>query len=244
MFDLGLRSRPEAYIAQLQEHITSRQPVHHRPSAKETLQSGGVKADDVDAVMISHVHWDHHGDPEDFKQATFILGNGAVGVLEHGMPGRGAHSHFDPALLKGVREVVELPGEKDDIWKPLGPFPATLDLFGDGSVYVVSAPGHLPGHINLLCRTGKKKWAYLGGDAFHDRRILTGEKGIATWLDPKGSGSMFCIHIDKDAAAVTIERIRELLKATKEEDYEVEVVVAHDVGWYEENQQRFFPNVM
>lgn len=40
-------------------------------------------------------------------------------------------------------------------WRPFGP-----DIFGDGSVFVVDTPSHLPGHINLLVRTGKDKYIY------------------------------------------------------------------------------------
>ena len=39
-------------------------------------------------------------------------------------------------------------------WKPYGILPRTIDVFQDGSVLLVDAPGHLPGHMNLLARTG------------------------------------------------------------------------------------------
>jgi len=107
-------------------------------------------------VILSHAHWDHHGDPLDFPLSTFILGPGSLAVLEHGLPGRGSHSHFDPHLFSGVENVVELPevGNKGEAWKEIGPFRTTMDIFDDGSVYVVDAPGHLPRHINILCRIG------------------------------------------------------------------------------------------
>jgi hypothetical protein len=60
-----------------------------------------------------------------------------------------------------------------------------MDLFGYGSLYIVNAPGHLPGHLNLLCRTGDRNFVYLAGDSCHDPRLLTGELEIAEWT--KGS---------------------------------------------------------
>jgi hypothetical protein len=30
-----------------------------------------------------------------------------------------------------------------------------VDYFGDGSVFIVDAPGHLFGHVNLLARVGR-----------------------------------------------------------------------------------------
>lgn len=310
LFDLGVRAEPTRYVPVLQKHIKSRSPIHHRPSALDNLVSAGLKAGDIDAIAISHVHWDHHGDPEDFPNPTFLLGPGAKKVLSDGLPGTGNHSVFDPNLYKdkNIVEFKPLPkGEStcdphdgycasiaasnganyanghvepnqtihanghisgfadgaDGVtlvkggpksgsepqtesldWKPLGPFPHTLDLVGDGSIYVVSAPGHLPGHINLLCRVSPTKWVYLGGDTFHDRGMLTGEKWITTYPDESGSGRTCCIHVDKEAAQRSLERVGELVKGAEGSGYQVETVVAHDVVWWRENQDRLFPNTL
>ena len=299
LFDLGVRGEPTRYVPKLQKHIESRSPIKHRPSALDTLSSAGLTADDIDAIAISHVHWDHHGDPEDFPNSTFLLGPGAKGVLSHGLPGTGNHSVFDPDLYKNSKlvEFEPLPGPAKDCvksstcstsngshhatkgttapserdcmahtngcgspctsdienanfitqqssWKPLGPFPNAIDLLSDGSIYVISAPGHLPGHINLLCRTSPTTWVYLGGDTFHDRDMLTGRKWITTYPDESGSGRTCCIHVDKEEAQKSLERVGELVERAKGERYEVECVVAHDVVWYKENQGRLLPNML
>ncbi|KAL9614494.1 MAG: hypothetical protein Q9167_001022 [Letrouitia subvulpina] len=293
LFDLGVRAEPTRYVPILQKHIKSRSPIKHRPSALDSLVSAGLGADDIDAIAISHVHWDHHGDPEDFRNSTFLLGPGATKVLSDGLPGTGNHSIFDPNLYQTnkVLEFGPLPeapikssscchsevdphyttsmtatngeihgngySENNDssishgkveaqssAWRRLGPFPHTLDLLGDGSIYVINAPGHLPGHINLLCRVSPVKWIYLGGDTFHDRRMLTGEKWITTYPDESGSGRACCIHIDKEAAQRSLLRVSELVKVAENEDYEVEPVVAHDVVWWKENQHRLLPNTL
>ena len=123
-------------------------------------------------------------------------------------------------------------------WKPLGCLPWTLDLFQDGSVYLVDAPGHLPGHINILARAangnGGQKWVYLGGDACHDRRILRKEREIGEWLD--AHKHICCIHANRAKAEETIDRIRTL------ENDGVEVILAHDIEWESDknNSHRFF----
>lgn len=60
-----------------------------------------------------------------------------------------------------------------------------MDLFPDGSLLLVDAPGYLPGYLNLLSRVSGNlpQYIYLAGDAFHDRRILTGEREVVEWVD-------------------------------------------------------------
>ncbi|KAI9660332.1 MAG: hypothetical protein M1821_009682 [Bathelium mastoideum] len=251
LFDLGLRRSASRYMPIQQVHLESRQPHRLEPGIAAQLVDGSLEPGAIDAVFLSHVHYDHHGDPEDFPASAFVVGHGALAVLEHGLPGKGSHQHFEKDLLPAGR-TIELPAPPDPRasaddthreqrstsaeirWAPLGPFPAALDLFGDGSVYVIDTPGHLPGHMNLLCRIGPEKWVCLAGDAFHDKRLLTGEKEIGTWA---GEGGVeLCIHVDKEMARQSIERLREL--STVEG---VEIVAAHDVGWWERNKGKFFP---
>lgn len=108
-------------------------------------------------------------------------------------------------------------------WSPYKHLPQTLDIFGDSSVLIVNAPGHLPGHINVLAQVSETQQVYLGGDACHDRRLLTGEKQIGEWTDVEGR--VCCIHADRKGAEETIERIRQL------ENEGVEIIFAHDVEW-------------
>jgi len=205
------------------------------------------------------VHWDHVGEPRDFPRSTFVVGYGSLGVLAGTAALRGGHSFFEADLLDPAR-TVELPDPRTAIddtsdgsptaatsasrnlggpWRIIDGSPAILDVFGDGSLYIVDAPGHLPGHINLLARvedssSDRSKWIYLAGDACHDRRILRKEKKVGEWYD--ASGHLCCIHADRTKAEETIDRIRRL------EDNGVEVIFAHDVEWEvdERNRSRLY----
>ncbi|KAI0401976.1 beta-lactamase-like protein [Xylaria palmicola] len=263
VFDLGLRRAPERYPENLQRHLATRQPLTTEPDVVKSLAAGGLTPDDIDFVFYSHVHWDHVGEPRDFPTSTFVVGYGALDVLAGRSKSlRGSHSFFEADLLDPSR-TIELPDpaggsergsegitppstksrspttiDLNGPWAVLEDLPAALNVFKDGSLYVVDAPGHLPGHINILARTleddDTATWVYLAGDACHDRRILRGEKDISEWLD--AHGQVCCIHADRAQAEETIARIRQL------EGKGVEVILAHDVEWEEDagNARRFF----
>ena len=259
VFDLGLKRDFTGYREAQQHHISQRQPTVVHPDVADSLRKGGLEPTDIDTVILSHVHWDHVGTPSDFSNAEFVVGSGTMHLLAHGGGPLYPAEIFNADELPAER-TRELPSvrategmdkafarQTNHAWSPLAGFPAAVDFFGDGSVYVIDAPGHLYGHVNLLARVAPKKWVYLGGDCCHDPRILSGEKGIALYDD--GRGGLRSVHADTEQAEQTVGRIARLMKegSVREEgdgEVEVEVVVAHDRGWTESNEGRFWPGTL
>lgn len=184
----------------------------------------------------------------------FVVGSGAIDLLQGSAKSvRGGHSFFEADLISPSR-TIELPDPTLDLepnpedlyktqsgrpnfyqpWNSHPNLPRVIDLFQDGSLYLVDAPGHLPGHINLLANIGNHQSVYLAGDACHDRRILRQEKQIGTWSDSEGYTC--CIHSNREMAEQTIDRIRKL------EQQGTEVIFAHDVEWERDpnNKRRFW----
>ncbi|KAG2070254.1 Metallo-hydrolase/oxidoreductase [Suillus decipiens] len=236
VFDLGIRRDLEGYTPLSQERIKALgfAPVVDQTVA-ESLVKGGVSPDQVETVIISHLHWDHIGDHEPFTRATFVVGEGCRELLTSGYP-MNPDSPFSSTSLPHERTRFLPPS---DFSLPIGPFPLALDFFGDGSMYVIDAPGHIKGHINILARTTSDgAWILLGGDSAHDYRLITGEKEVAHSIDP--SGLVRCIHEDKEKAIENIARIRLLLGVPR-----VQVLIAHDSKWYEENKgSAFLPGII
>ncbi|OJJ31591.1 hypothetical protein ASPWEDRAFT_747560 [Aspergillus wentii DTO 134E9] len=233
IFDLGIRKNINHYPEPIYKHSTTRQPLSGDPDPVACLAKGKLTPDDIDLVIFSHLHWDHVGTPSDYPRSTYVIGPGAKALIsDERMLRNGSHCHFERGLLPDTR-TIELP--LDTL------FPNTMDIFRDGSVYIVSAPGHLDGHINLLVRLESGKYVYLAGDACHDRRLLSGEKDIATWTDPAYE-SICCIHVDRLAAEKTLAVIRETMSNTTELG-DVEVIFAHDADWERGawRRERFFP---
>lgn len=258
VFDLGLKRDFSGYREAQQHHIAQRQPTSVSPDVAESLQKGGLSPAEIDTVILSHVHWDHVGTPSDFPNAEFVVGNGTLHLLAHGggplYPAALFNSDELPPdrtrELPPVHTNEEFPSHTRVTaheWTPLAGFPSALDFFNDGSLYIIDAPGHLQGHVNVLARTAPRKWVYLGGDCCHDKRILSGERDIAMYDD--GRGGLRSVHMDTEGAKGTVERVRKLLGEGKvKEDgggaVEVEVVVAHDGGWREKNGGRFWPGTL
>ncbi|KAF2475338.1 uncharacterized protein BDR25DRAFT_322593 [Lindgomyces ingoldianus] len=253
VFDLGLRRDIKRYAEPIQKHVATRQPMSTDPDVVKSLAKGGLTPEDIEYVIFSHVHWDHVGEPRDFPTSTFIIGHGAMALLNGTSSSlRGGHSFFEHDLLPESRTIelsdpiANIPQTSSifeqragslnlkQVWQPHDYLPQTLDLFNDGSVIIVNAPGHLAGHINILARISDSRQVYLGGDTCHDRRILTGEKEIGEWNDAEGH--ICCIHADRKTAEGTISQIRDLEKSG------VEIIFAHDVEWENNpaNASRFF----
>jgi hypothetical protein len=117
------------------------------------------------------------------------------------------------------KNVEELPGPDDKGWKPFGPFERAWNLWDDGSVWIIDAPGHVKGNIAAAARLKSGEWIVMGGDCAHSRfiflgkslicrQLILGTREIGVWKEKDGSES--CMHGDRITAKETIRKLREL----------------------------------
>ncbi|THH10031.1 hypothetical protein EW145_g1593 [Phellinidium pouzarii] len=190
-----------------------------------SLMAGGLSPSDITQICFSHVHFDHVGNPTLFPNARFLVGSEARALFEPGYPEDPNSPYMSTLLPEGRTDFLDTKGAD---WKPIGPFPCALDYFNNGSLYIVDAPGHLLGHLNMLVRTSSDGgWIYLAGDSAHDWRL------IPTYRDGE-----ICMHHDKEQAAETIRKIAGLMKLPR-----VRVLLAHDNEWFDENRVKFKPEL-
>jgi N-acyl homoserine lactone hydrolase len=76
------------------------------------------------------------------------------------------------------------------------------DVFGDGSVTIISTPGHTPGHQSLLVKLNKTGALLLSGDTVHFR-------------DNWDNRRVPAINFDKDKTATLLRRMADLLAKEK-----------------------------
>ena len=231
LFDLGIRPDIEEYSAGVQEFARAIGMKLQGRDIPAALERGGVLRADIKRIVLSHIHFDHTGYPRAFPNATFILGNGALKVIEEKGPVYDKSFYavdvpFERTVFVNPNlDVAGIPGMKEE-WAPLGPFPRALDMWGDGSLYLVDAPGHVPGHLNVMARTSSDGgWVYLGADSAHDWRLLTRKAGI-------GHHHIWgCVHEDRAGAEQHIERIRALTATPR-----VRVILGHDKPFAKEGK--------
>ncbi|KAK5119240.1 hypothetical protein LTR85_007854 [Meristemomyces frigidus] len=176
MKDLDDRMPPalKALFAGGNEADSGVDEVHDVP---ETLQAHGVDLAGIDAVVWSHGHIDHVGDPSVFPPSTeLVVGPGFKASYLPGYPTNPEAFLLDSAFEgRSVRELdfesSSSSSSSSSIITTIGGFPA-LDFFGDGSFWLLHAPGHTGHHLAGLCRTTEDSWILLGGDACHNAAQL------------------------------------------------------------------------
>lgn len=129
-------------------------PLHldARLSVVEQLKRWKLQPGDIGHVIISHFHADHIAGLRDFPDAGLIASQAAYDDVATRRGLRALGRAFIPDLLPPdfSKRAMLLPEFMRSALPALG---ATHDLFQDGSLVLVSLPGHARGQIGLLAHT-------------------------------------------------------------------------------------------
>jgi N-acyl homoserine lactone hydrolase len=130
-------------------------PTAPNSSLVEQLAQLHLTPQQITFVGISHYHGDHVGQVASFPQATLLIGKGDLEALNEPKPNPGVNPANFVHWISGGGKVEPLIGDKD--------------VFGDGSVIMLSTPGHTPGHHSLLVKLKDKGNVLITGDLAHFR---------------------------------------------------------------------------
>ncbi|WP_104402055.1 N-acyl homoserine lactonase family protein [Vibrio penaeicida] len=127
-------------------------------SVKKTLSSQlellNLDANDIEHLALSHLHWDHSGNAYKFSNAQWLIQKPEYDIA------------FDQEKFKNY-------GFNQDDYASLKPNAKVIEgdhqVFGDGSVVLVSAYGHSPGHQVLYVDLPEYGPIILSGDLYHTR---------------------------------------------------------------------------
>jgi N-acyl homoserine lactone hydrolase len=132
------------------------------------LREAGIETGDLAAVVMTHLHFDHTGAMAEITGNTPVVVSDIEWKSAHGSRqlARGYMSRFYD-LAHDFR-LVDFDQSSVNSFASFG---RSFDLFGDGSVMLVSTPGHTAGHMSIVVRTPTRE-VLLCGDAIYDRRSL------------------------------------------------------------------------
>ncbi|MEE9329259.1 MAG: N-acyl homoserine lactonase family protein [Parvularculaceae bacterium] len=143
LWDLGL----PAALKEGEPQVNGVFTVSLEKTITEQLAELALTPSDVDYISISHSHFDHSGQAEQFAGTTWLVNDAEYEV----MFGEGADSAPYEAF-KGLKRQS---------------FVGDHDVFGDGTVSIIDLPGHTPGHTGLMLQLEDAGTVLLTGDLYH-----------------------------------------------------------------------------
>jgi glyoxylase-like metal-dependent hydrolase (beta-lactamase superfamily II) len=167
----------------------------------EQLSDMDLDMNSFDYMAFSHMHFDHVGVANEVGGATLLIQKAEYDAAfddSLSIPG------FDPAYYENLEyaDRVTLDGDHD--------------VFGDGKVRIISAPGHTPGHQVLFVDLEHTGPVVLSGDLYHfafsrkNRRV------------PE-------FNVDPDQTLVSMDRVEGFVAETGAKFW-----IEHELAWFEQ----------
>ena len=161
------------------------------------LTTAGFRPADITFFVLSHYHADHTGNANAFAGSTWITQKAERDFMFSDNP----QGIIQPATYSALRKAKTRILDNED-----------LDVFGDGSVRVISAPGHTPGHQVLLVRLAKRGPVLLAGDLYH-------------YPEERAKGILPTFEFNADQSRAARAKIESVLKQTG-----AELWIEHDMA--------------
>lgn len=133
------------------------------------LAAVGIAPESIALVALSHLHYDHAGNVASLPGIPVLVSEAEHALLREASP------EMHGVLVAAARlDTVD--------WRPvtfepaddplLAAFGAAHDIYGDGSLVLLSTPGHSVGSMSLLVRRASGPPLLLVGDVTYDPELL------------------------------------------------------------------------
>lgn len=153
---------------------------------KSQLAAAGVAPKDITWFALSHQHFDHTANANDFAASTWLVQQPEREAMFSDKPGPATTSAVYAALRNSRTKLLH--GED-------------YDVFGDGSVVIKAAYGHTPGHQVLYVKLPKTGPVVLAGDLYH-------------YQEERGTDKVPGFEFSRDQSLASRAQIEALIKKT------------------------------
>jgi glyoxylase-like metal-dependent hydrolase (beta-lactamase superfamily II) len=165
------------------------------------IAAAGYRPSEITYFALSHYHSDHTANANQFAGATWIVQRAERDYMFSDAP----QGIIQPATYDALRNAKTRILDNED-----------FDVFGDGTVRVVSAPGHTPGHQVLLVRLAKRGAVLLAGDLYH-------------YPEERTTGRIPTFEFNAEQSRASRAKVEALLKQTG-----AELWIEHDIATHEQ----------
>ena len=163
------------------------------------LAAIGLKKTDIAYVALSHTHGDHIGNVRLFPNSSVLMQRAEYEWISSP---NGQNDNVNQ-LKALARKLLGTP-------KHLELLDGDTDVFGDGSVILVSTPGHTPGSQSLLVHLKNSGFIILSGDVVHLEVNFEHD-------------TVPSLNTDKTASVASMERVKRMMAT-----YNAQLFINHD----------------
>ena len=205
--DAGFGSEVGAHFATTPELMQRTSKYQAGTTVVEQLPQAGLGISDLQAVILTHAHWDHVSGLADLPGVPVWVTSAELDFVNSDS------EHTALARAIGV-ETYQTYSFNDGAY--LG-FNSSYDVYGDGAVVIVPASGHTPGSVIVFVNLpSKQRYAFIGDLAWQSEGVdIPAEK---PWLPRVLVGE------DREPVQQLLVRMHHLQKLMPE----LTVVPAHD----------------
>jgi N-acyl homoserine lactone hydrolase len=148
LFDTGL---PDSHVGRpIYENMMGKEGILKFTTLRGQLANVGVTAPMITYLALSHSHWDHVGNANDYAGSTWLARKAEYDVM--------FGPNVNTVAARGYAALAHAKIKYID---------GDYDVFGDGSVVLLSTPGHTPGHQSLYVKLAHTGGVVVSGDLYH-----------------------------------------------------------------------------